>query len=161
MMHNNPWDPDALKLQLCAIIIAPSFICVSIYLTLKHITLSVSPQLSRIKPRLYPIIFLPADLSCLVLQGIGGGIAAAATSSDPELLRKGDHIIMAGIALQVSVSIFFGITCVDYLWRASRWLKTPEATPEGLAQWKDRKFRTFLVAVAAAFSGILIRCIYR
>ena len=160
-MHNNPWDPDALKLQLCAIIIAPSFICVSIYLTLKHITLSVNPQLSRIKPRLYPIIFLPADLSCLILQGIGGGIAAAATSSDPELLKRGDHIIMAGIALQVTVSIFFGVTSVDYLWRARRWLKSAGATPEGLAQWRDKKFRIFLGAVAVAFCGILIRCIYR
>jgi hypothetical protein len=36
-----------------------------------------------------------------------------------------------------------------------------EADPEAVALWRDKKFRTFMYAVTGAYSGILIRCIYR
>lgn len=160
-MNKNPWNSGAFQAQLCAIIIAPSFICISIYLTIKHVTLSVNPELSRIRPRLYPLIFVPADISCLVLQGIGGGVAAGAAFKDPDLLKKGDNIIVAGIVLQVVVLLFFGAMGSDYLFRARRWVRGPEATPQALALWEDKKFRMFWQAVAAAYACILIRCIYR
>ncbi|KND92057.1 Uncharacterized protein C17G6.02c, partial [Tolypocladium ophioglossoides CBS 100239] len=62
LLHANPWNESAFELQICAIIIAPTFICVSVYLTLKHVALTLNPALSRIPPRWYPRIFLPADL---------------------------------------------------------------------------------------------------
>lgn len=40
-------------------------------------------------------------------------------------------------------------------------IKSDEADPEALALWRDKKFRMFVYAVTGAYSGILIRCIYR
>ena len=40
-------------------------------------------------------------------------------------------------------------------------IKSDEADPEALALWGDKKFRMFIYAVTGAYSGILIRCIYR
>jgi hypothetical protein len=40
-------------------------------------------------------------------------------------------------------------------------INSPEADPEAVALWQDMKFRMFACAVTGAYSGILIRCIYR
>ncbi|KAI1407024.1 RTA1-domain-containing protein [Hypoxylon sp. FL1857] len=161
LLHSNPWDSSAFQTQICAIILAPTLICISIYLTLKHVTLSLNPALSRLRPRLYPLIFVPADVSCLILQAIGGSLAASAGYDNPDLLLSGDRVIIAGIALQSAVLGFFGVMVVDYCLRIRRWVASGEATPEALATWNDRRFRMFCYAVAGAYSGILIRCIYR
>ncbi|KAI0844193.1 RTA1-domain-containing protein [Daldinia vernicosa] len=163
LLHNNPWDSGAFQTQICAIILAPTLICISIYLTLKHVTLSINPSLSRLRPRLYPLIFVPADVSCLILQAIGGSLAASAGYDNPALLLSGDRVIIAGIALQSAVLAGFGLLCVDYFLRAKKWVVAGggQATPQALATWNDRKFRMFCYAVAGAYAGILIRCIYR
>ncbi|KAI2618739.1 RTA1-domain-containing protein [Hypoxylon sp. NC1633] len=160
-LHQNPWNSGAFQTQICAIILGPTLICISIYLTLKHVTLSLSPELSRLRPRLYPLIFVPADVSCLVLQAIGGGLAASAGSDKPDLLLSGDRVIIAGIALQSAVLAFFGLVCVDYYRRVRRWVRAGDVTTDVLATWNDRRFRLFVYAVAGAYVGILIRCIYR
>lgn len=161
LLHYNPWNSDAFQTQICAIILAPTLICISIYLTLKHVTLSLNPALSRLRPRLYPLIFVPADVSCLILQAIGGSLAASAGYDNPNLLLSGDRVIIAGIALQSAVLGFFGVMVVDYYLRIRGWVARGEATPAALATWNDRRFRMFCGAVAGAYAGILIRCIYR
>ncbi|KAI2777122.1 RTA1-domain-containing protein [Daldinia loculata] len=161
LLHNNPWDSSAFQTQICAIILAPTLICISIYLTLKHATLSINPALSRLRPRLYPLIFVPADVSCLILQAIGGSLAASAGYDNPQLLLSGDRVIIAGIALQSAVLAGFGALCLDYYLRTRKWVAGGQATPRALAMWNDSRFRMFCYAVAGAYAGILIRCIYR
>ncbi|KAI1104075.1 RTA1-domain-containing protein [Jackrogersella minutella] len=161
LLHANPWNSTAFQTQICAIILAPTLICISIYLTLKHVTLSLNPALSRLRPRLYPLIFVPADVSCLILQAIGGSLAASAGFDHPDLLVSGDHVIIAGIALQCLVLLAFGAMVVDYFLRVRSWVQNGEAHGEALAMWKDHRLRVFCYAVAGAYSGILIRCIYR
>ncbi|KAI0176124.1 RTA1-domain-containing protein [Hypoxylon sp. FL1284] len=165
-LHENPWNSSAFQTQICCIILAPTLICISVYLTLKHMTLSLGPQLSRVRPRLYPILFVPADVSCLVLQAIGGSLAASASYDKPDLLLAGDRVIIAGIALQSAVLAFFGVVCADYYVRVRRWVADADAAASehdarALATWNDRRFRAFCGAVTAAYVGILIRCIYR
>jgi hypothetical protein len=161
LMHENPWDKNAFQMQICTIILGPTFICVSIYLTLKHVSLHLNPQLSRLPPKWYPRIFLPADLSCLIVQAIGGGIAAAAKRDNKALLDSGNRAIIAGIVLQVVVLFIFGILGTDYYLRLRKYLRSSEASPEALALWHDRKFRLFVQGVTGAFFTILLRCIYR
>ncbi|KAH7127932.1 RTA1 like protein-domain-containing protein [Dactylonectria estremocensis] len=161
LMHDNPWNKGAFQLQICAIILAPTFICISIYLTLKHVTLAISPSISRIAPKWYPIIFLPADVSCLILQALGGGLAAAAKKDKPDLLDAGNRLIIAGIVLQVVVLGVFGLMALDYLARAKKQLHGPEVTESGLRTWKDKRFRQFGGAVLAAYIMIFTRCVYR
>jgi RTA1 like protein len=146
-----------------AIILSPTIISVGVYLTLKHVSLNVNPALSRVRPKWYPWIFLPSDLSCLIVQAIGGGLAAAAGSDgqNKKLLDGGNHAIIAGIALQVVVLLLFGIVSGEYFFRVHRWIKTPEATPAALEMWHNPKFRKFVFAVSGAFVCILLRCIYR
>lgn len=160
-LADNPWNSSAFETQICAIILSPTLICISIYLTLKHICLSLSPELSRVRPNLYPFIFLPLDVSCLLIQAIGGALAASAGHEKPNLLEHGNRAIIAGICLQVAVLAFFGTTSLDYYFRVRKWIATPDADPDAVATWNDKKFRMFVFAVTGAYSVILIRCIYR
>ncbi|KAJ6781978.1 hypothetical protein PWT90_01264 [Aphanocladium album] len=162
LLSSNPWNQGAFELQICAIILGPTFICVSIYLTLKHVALALNPSLSRIPAAWYPRIFLPADVSCLIVQAIGGGIAAAAGHTKPKLQKTGNQAIIAGVALQVVVLAFFGALGLDYLVRVARWMRKPEAQgSDGLQVWRTRNFRIFLAAMCSAYMAIFIRCIYR
>ncbi|KAF9764736.1 hypothetical protein IL306_002729 [Fusarium sp. DS 682] len=160
-MDPNPWNSSAFQTQICCIIIAPTFVCAAIYLTLKHVALALNPDLSRIHPRWYPRIFLPADLSCLIIQAIGGGVAAAAKRDQPDLARDGNRTIIAGVVLQVIVLLAFGAMGTDYYIRVKKYLHSSEAAPESLRVWQDKKFRMFVFAVSGAYFAILTRCIYR
>lgn len=160
-LASNPYNQHAFETQICAIILAPTLVCISIYLTLKHLCQALSPGLSRVRPRWYPYIFVPADVSCLLVQAIGGAIAASAGSTNAALLAAGNHAIIAGIALQVVVLLAFGSMSLDYWLRARRWVHSADVTPEALALWKDRKVRMFAYAILGAYICVQIRCIYR
>ncbi|KAM0350131.1 hypothetical protein ACHAPU_003294 [Fusarium lateritium] len=160
-MDPNPWKSSAFQTQICCIIIAPTFICAAIYLTLKHVALALSPSLSRVHPRWYPRIFLPADLSCLIIQAIGGGVAAAAKRDEPKLAQNGNRTIVAGVVLQVIVLLAFGAMGTDYYLRVKKYIHSPEVAPESLRVWQNKKFRLFGFAVTGAYLSILTRCIYR
>lgn len=159
-MSHNPWDSGAFQLQICAIILAPTIICISLYLTLKRITGVLNPDLSRIRPRLYPFLFCPADVTCLVVQAIGGGLAASG-KTNVKLLNDGNHMIIAGVALQVVVLLAFGGLSADYIIRARRWVNSAEATDEARALWEDKRFRIFRFTTMVAYICVQIRCVYR
>ena len=114
IMHGNVWNSSAYqvrklsnkkiqywlsKLQICCLVLAPSFIAGAIYLTVKHLVLYCGPQYSRLKPRLYPWVFVGCDLGSIVLQAVGGGLAASAgKKSSLKLLNAGNGLIVAGIS---------------------------------------------------------------
>ena len=104
---------------------------------------------------------MPLDVSCLLVQAVGGALAASAGLTNFTLLQGGNRAIIAGIALQVAVLSAFGLASLDYFLRVRRWVRSNEARAEARALWGDKRFRLFVYAVAGAYSGILIRCIYR
>lgn len=165
-LHYNPWHQQAFETQICAIILAPTLICIGIYLTLQHVCLALCPQLSRVRPTLYPWIFVPADVSCLLVQAIGGALAASAGYTNTTLLNAGNRAIIAGIVLQVVVLGLFGLASLDYYVRLKAWLngtntKIAPPTAQTLELWNNGRFRTYAIAVSVAYLCILIRCIYR
>lgn len=164
-LHSNPCNTAAFQTQLVAIIIGPTIICVGLYLTLKHVALALNPMLSRISPRYLPFIFVPADVSCLVVQAVGGIIAVRASGDtgviDRKMLDIGDKIIIAGICLQAIVLGGFGLAAGDYFLKCRRWIKRGGAGEETAAHWNNRKFKMFLYALVGAYIFIMIRCVYR
>jgi len=157
-MHSNPWDKNPFQLQICAIVLAPTVVCAGIYLVIKHVARNVDPSVSRFRPRFYPLFFLPADVSCLVVQAIGGALAASADPSKRSLIDAGNRMIVAGICLQVVVLLLFGAVSGEYLLRVVKKAKTG-GDVKGL--WFERRFRAFLGAVTGAYLAVLLRCIYR
>ncbi|KAK3987632.1 sphingoid long-chain base transporter RSB1 [Cladorrhinum sp. PSN332] len=160
-LTDNPWNKHAFETQIVAIILAPTLICISIYLTLKHVCLALNPALSPVKPEWYPFIFVPLDVSCLLVQAIGGALAAGGALKNLKLVSHGNRAIIAGIVLQVVVLGGFGGVSGVYWVRARRWIRTGNADGEAVVLWRERRFRMFVYAVTGAYGGILVRCIYR
>jgi hypothetical protein len=160
IMHPNPFDGSAFKLQITLLIVAPAYISAAIYLTLKHVCICFGDKWSRIRPRFYTWIFILADTLSLVLQGVGGGLAAGAGDNE-ELRKKGDHFAMAGIIWQVFTLLVFAILVIDYVVRRKGALKTHPYSEEAMATIKSSKFRLFTLGLATAFVAIFIRCVYR
>lgn len=160
LMADNPWNESAFRLQIITLIFAPTLVCASIYITLKHVALALNPALSRVNPKRLPVFFVPADVSCLVIQAVGGGLAASG-DSNMSLLNAGNNVIILGICLQVAVLLFFGVTAGD-LWRRTRvWIHGPDSTRAARELWVEKRFRMFACAVAVAYVVVSIRCIYR
>ncbi|KAH7392401.1 RTA1 like protein-domain-containing protein [Phaeosphaeria sp. MPI-PUGE-AT-0046c] len=167
MMNSNPWSESGFKLQICALVLGPSFVAAAIYLTLKHFVQYCGPQHSLLKPRLYPWIFVGCDLGSMCLQGIGGGLAAAGGTKNQKLIDGGNKMIVAGIAFQVVTMAVCGLLILVFVVRYK--MAAKRATGEKSAYHLDKeegsialwKVKVFGWMVTLAYMTTLIRCIYR
>lgn len=159
LMRGNPWGKSGLQLNIICLILGPSFVAAGIYLTLKHVVRLNGAEHSRLKPHMYTWVFVGCDIGSIVLQAIGGGVAAAADGGS--MLKVGNTIIIVGIAFQVVTMSLCGILAADYVVRrhwSGRRARTMGA-PEKKAGAANAN--VFQAAVAFAYLTILIRCIYR
>ncbi|KAJ5261055.1 hypothetical protein N7478_011650 [Penicillium angulare] len=165
LMHSNPWNAGAFKLQIVCLVLAPTFVAAGVYLTMKHIVLNLGPEHSKMKPRLFTWIFISCDIGSLILQAAGGGVAAAAGNDDAAMLKAGDNIIIAGIAFQVATMSVCGIFGLHFFWNVSRkgnglvGEKSLEGTSTSTVS--PSRMRMVLAAEIFAYFTVLIRCIYR
>lgn len=58
--------------------------------------------------RTYSVLFISGDIVCLIVQAIGGGSAASATT--PENAESGAQIMVIGVFLQMVVMVSPGRT---------------------------------------------------
>ena len=158
MLHSNPWSSNGFEIQICCLIIAPAFIAAGVYLTLKHITLEVGANFSRIQPRLYTWIFCLADLFSLILQGAGGGIAATADHGS-SLQNVGNDLMMTGIVWQVFTLLIFGGMVADYSFRVHS--RRSELEPSAVKLMNTTRFKLFTSGLVLAYITIFTRCVFR
>jgi hypothetical protein len=173
MMHANPWSVSGFEMQIVCLVLAPTFLAAGLYLSMKHVINFLGPEHSRIKPKLYPWIFITCDICSIIIQAIGGGVADSGSSES--VINAGDDLIVAGIAFQVVTMVICGSLTLDYYLRRR---KANQQTPAndkstndksagempqqyGTNSKKDRQFRFYCSAIAFAYFAILIRCIYR
>ncbi|KAJ5950368.1 uncharacterized protein N7479_008781 [Penicillium vulpinum] len=158
MLHKNAYSSAGFKTQLCTLTIAPAFWSAAIYLTLKHGVNVFGQQYSTLKAKWYPYIFVTCDIISLILQGIGGGLAAAAKT--PHENDVGSNVMMAGIVWQVATLTVFGGMTGHFLLRIKGAPKE-ELTAEARKVWNNRSFWVFFWGIFVAFVSTYIRCVYR
>ena len=178
VMHSNPWNEGAFEVQICCLVLAPSFLAAGIYLTLKHAAIQSGREHSKVKPEWYPWIFVGCDGLSILIQAVGGGVAAAAGSPrNRTLANTGDDLIMAGIAFQIFAMLVFGVLAFDFYrskkkaarayqpvhksqrdTSVSSTINAAESHPTHLS---SRRNIIFYWAISCAYVVILIRCIYR
>jgi hypothetical protein len=83
LMHFNPFLKMNFLMYLIPLTIGPVFLAAAVYLCLSRIVVvyAVNAQgegFSTLKPRTYTILFICCDFASLVLQAVGGAIAAMA-----------------------------------------------------------------------------------
>lgn len=148
ILFYNPFSFAGFMMQIICIGCAPVFYSAAIYVTIAKVVENLDPTLSRIKPKLYYVIFIASDLFSGVLQGVGG---ATSTSSNGQSKYAVD-LTLAGLSLQVFSMVVFCGLIADYIIRYSK------AGGNALTSPRLRLFITFL---SIAILLILTRCAYR
>ena len=188
IMHGNPWSPSGFKTQICCLVLAPSFLAACIYLSLKHIVRHSGSQYSRVQPKHYTWWFIGGDFGSIVIQAIGGGVAAAG-EDNRSVADVGNKLIITGIALQLVVMTFAAALIGEFYWRRkndrpiaktietiSPALSTSHSDEEKTADESapvqpasrssrtpkdERNFKLFCWSMGAAFVAVYVRCVYR
>ncbi len=144
LLHVNPFNNNAFLIYLICVTIAPALLTAAIYLCLARIVTVYGIHLSRLRPRTYTLIFCSCDIFSLVLQGLGGGVAASANSTSGKNLGK--NILLAGLAFQVFSLLLFATCCAEFAWR----LRTNKAArnPKFTNLVESRLFKCFLYGMS-------------
>lgn len=159
IMYHNPWDNNGFRMQVVCLILAPSFLAAGIYLTLKHIILAYGPDKSRLKPQLYTWIFIGCDAISIILQAVGGGMAA---SGEHPAIDIGNSVMIAGIAFQVATMFICLLLATDFAIRMLRLRRSSRsANVEKTAPTSGKSLPFYLICTGVAFIAIFIRCVYR
>jgi hypothetical protein len=160
ILSNDPFSATGFKLNIVLLTFAPAFLTAGIYLLLKHLTLSLQPTLSPLKPSLYTPIFVSCDIIAILLQGAGGALSAAASSgTNKKLLDLGVDVMIAGLSSQVITLFIFAVLASIFFVRCV--CNKDGLSPSAGYLWQAKGFRMFVGAAVMAFTFIFIRCTYR
>ena len=168
IMSFNPFVNLAFILQILFLILAPTLVAAAISLTFKHLVLYFGPQHSTIRPRLYPWVFVGTDFVSIVIQGIGGAVAASGSvgeNPDPEKTDLGNNLLIAGVSFQVVNMVVCGLLMLIYIRRYR--VASKRGVPYSDTQFsvahrdQDQKVQRFIWSIVVAYVAIIVRCIYR
>ncbi|KAI9814920.1 MAG: hypothetical protein M1826_002125 [Phylliscum demangeonii] len=162
MLWHNPFSQNGFLMQIVALTMAPAFFAAAVYLCISRVVRGLGPEISRLAPRAYMLIFIPCDVVSLSLQGAGGGISSVQSQAG-KTPTSGRDIMIAGLAFQVATLALFIALCLEYLGRYRRAQRQPQpgsaaiTPPTALAP----PFHLFLAMLALATVCIFIRSVYR
>jgi len=152
----SPLLKTPFQIQICCTIIAPTPLLAANFVIFGHIINRLGTQYSRLSPHLYTVIFCTCDVVSLVIQGVGGGIAATAPTLDGA--NQGANIMLGGIVFQLAVIVVFSICFIEYF---IRYAKHAPIRAESTRGEITRKLMMMLGAVAFVTLLLFIRAIYR
>ncbi|KAG8882346.1 hypothetical protein FRB97_008360 [Tulasnella sp. 331] len=105
-------------MQVVCTIFGPSFMTAAFFIIFVRIIRIIGPEYSRLSPKIYTCLFVGTDVTALLIQSIGG--AMAATSNTPSGSATGAHVMVGGIILQMVAITVYALTSVEYFWRVYR-----------------------------------------
>lgn len=174
LLHGNPFGRDYFLWYLITLTIGPVFFAAAIYLTLGRIVVVYGVECSRLRPGTYTLIFLGCDILSLVVQAVGGGIAASYPVTMQNMvgylprdvvevnvlgwehfnrrqqIDLGTNILVAGLSIQVASLFFFAACSVEFLLRAKR--HREKRNPEFATLVASKKFKIFLYCTSYPLS---------
>ncbi|TIA44054.1 putative RTA1 domain protein [Aureobasidium pullulans] len=157
-LNGNPFNFDQFVLYLVCLTIGPAFLTASIYLCLGRLVIVFGEGISRFSPKFYTITFMTCDFLSLLLQAVGGALAATQDDTNPS--DTGVNIMIAGLAFQiVSLTIFIALS-LEFAWRARK-ARESDLNFEFFNLRKRTMFRLLPYAIAIATITIYIRCVFR
>ncbi|KAI0651899.1 RTA1 like protein-domain-containing protein [Trametes meyenii] len=113
--HYVPLDGNAYLMQTVVLIISPTPLIGALFITFGRMSARLGHQYSRLSPQLYSKVFITADIIALLIQSVGGGIAAS--SNDVKTGKLGSNIMLGGIVFQLISLTVFCVLLAEYLFR--------------------------------------------
>lgn len=126
-------DINFYLLQYAPLTIAPAFIMGGIYFIFAQNVIMYGREYTVLKPMWYTYFFVASDVICLVIQGVGGGMASSA-AKNKENPDPGTWTMFVGVLAQVIAMSVFLIFWLNFLYRL--YFRNAKAI-EG--DWKQKK----------------------
>lgn len=165
MSHDDYDVQDYFLCQIISLTIAPAFIMGGIYILLGKFIIIYGPQFALMRPMFYSYIFMTCDFISLVIQAVGGALAASAdTESGNEV---GTHIMVGGLAFQVVSMTIYVILYLHFFHRIKFHNKdkyreiSDDFNPRYRALRSRMIFQFFPYVVFICVGFVYIRCVYR
>jgi len=160
--HYYPDQLGPYLVQTVSTINGPTPLVAAYFVILAEIIRRLGPCYSRLRPKLYTIVFVTADLVALTVQGVGGGIAATAAGNhkNPEM---GGRIMLGGIVFQMlAITIYMGLA-IEFIYRF--WHDKPFEgrgfAPVPGRSALTRNIKCMLLGSALSSLMIYVRSVYR
>ncbi|GAA5990625.1 hypothetical protein JCM10908_003159 [Rhodotorula pacifica] len=148
--HFAPANFSPYVMQICCLVIAPTFYSAVLYWAAGLAIAHVAPNKSWFTAKWFKTFFITADVVSLVVQAVGGGMAGSAVGTNPQQVKTGSNIMLAGIVIQLVVMLFYVTYMAVWAFRARKQVDLA-----------GRRFQWMLLAMLAASIGIIVRGCYR
>ncbi|KAL4925655.1 RTA1 domain-containing protein [Aspergillus undulatus] len=146
------WTLGPYIIQTLFLLLAPALLAASIYMLLGRIILVLKAESHAfLKKTWLTKVFVTGDVLSFVLQGAGGGIQS---SGDVDNYKTGEHIIVAGLFIQVFFFGFFMVIATHFYWNLQRF-------PIPRAHSLDLPWRKHLYVLYVTSFLIMVRSIFR
>ncbi|KAF8212657.1 RTA1-domain-containing protein [Mycena galopus ATCC 62051] len=156
----NMFEP--YEIQIVCTIMGPTPLAAANFIILGRIINRLGPIYSRLSPRLYTILFLCCDIVSLVIQAIGGGMAAQAVNKHLNP-AKGGHVMLVGIVFQMVTITAYVFCASEFLLRyiKNRPLGRVAASVPDVTTPLSRNMQTLIGALVFNTTCLFIRAVYR
>ncbi|KAJ7272163.1 RTA1 like protein-domain-containing protein, partial [Mycena rebaudengoi] len=156
---SSPTLDDPYMMQITATIISPTPLIAVNFILLSRIVQRLGVCYSRISARMYTIIFVSCDIIALVIQGVGGGMAASA--DDRVGTQRGANIMLAGISFQFAAIVGYTLCASEFLTRYAKNQPAPGKAAMVPRAEMTPKLKLLVGAVGFSTLVLFIRSIYR
>uniref|UniRef100_A0A8H7XYP2 RTA1-domain-containing protein n=1 Tax=Psilocybe cubensis TaxID=181762 RepID=A0A8H7XYP2_PSICU len=153
----SPLLDSPFQMQITCTIIAPTPLLAASFIIFGDIIKILGPMYSRLNPRLYTIIFTSCDVVSLVVQGVGGGLAASSDGPDGAEMAI-IILVFCACAIEFGYRYTYGIPFPAGIRSPRNIFRTGHSIGRG-----DLTIRIQLMCYALVFSTtvLFIRAIYR
>ncbi|KAL4893329.1 RTA1 like protein-domain-containing protein [Aspergillus ambiguus] len=146
------WTLGPYIVQTLFLLLAPALLAASIYMLLGRIILVLQAEShALLKRRWLTKIFVTGDVFSFLLQGAGGGIQSSGNLTS---MRTGEHIIVAGLFVQIFFFGFFIVTSTHFSWKLKKYPIPRSCSP-------DIPWRRHLNVLFISSFLIMVRSIFR
>ncbi|OCF41128.1 hypothetical protein I317_05042 [Kwoniella heveanensis CBS 569] len=102
-------------MQICCLVIGPTFFSAANYILLGRLISATGGTYSSLHPQSFSILFIAADVVCLVVQAVGGGWAGTADTHEGS--DNGAKVMTAGVVLQLVITVIYVGLLTEFIWR--------------------------------------------
>ncbi|RPD81652.1 RTA1-domain-containing protein [Lentinus tigrinus ALCF2SS1-7] len=156
-LHVDPDSEGKYIAYYLFIVLSPCAFIASEYMLMGRLARYIkSNKHLLIRPQRITVVFVISDVTTFLVQAAG---ALLSISHNQKLSKTGEHIFLAGLALQLASFAFFVLVALRFLYR----VKTMEPHTWAMDREKPwhRDWRALSYVLLISSVGILIRCVYR
>ncbi|KAH9977068.1 RTA1-domain-containing protein, partial [Lactifluus volemus] len=153
---HNPFSFPPFVIQAVTLVIAPTPLVAANFILLGRIVRRLGPQYSRLTPRRYTIIFVCCDIIALLVQAMGGGLAAGSNTSNSQA-QLGSNISLGGVIFQLVAIAAYCAFAAEFLIRYERELPIRYVPGEAYRGTVDVRLKAMLYAMFVTTVFIVIR----